>query len=161
MNTKEYLEWFDDVVGPTEQMFLKVPPDKLDFRITAGSFTVGQLIDHIPRSLSFNAKVIAEVPLPVRSIREILIANRYHPISNVDEAVHFLRASVSEFKKSVEQFGDMRFQTAILDTPQRGMILAWKFCLFVMEHHIHHLMELHIALKCLGVQVNTRTLYVG
>jgi len=161
VRVQEYLDWFDEVVHPTEQMFLRVPDDKLGFRVTIDSFSVGQLLNHIPRSLAFNSKVVSGEELPLKSMREILISNRRHPSSTREEAIGLLREARNEFSSAVIGIGDERFHDGVLDTPQRGKIAAWRFCVFVVEHHIHHLMELHISLKMLGVAVNTKTLYVG
>ena len=161
MNIQEYFLWFDEVVHPTEPMFRSVPRDKLDWKLTSNSFSLGQLLNHIPRALWFNARVINKENLPVNSIREIVLSNRRHPSSTVGEAVGYLHSSVDDFKWAVERLGEERFAKEILNTPQRGKIPAWRFCAFTLEHHIHHVMELHLCLKFLGVDVDTRTLYVG
>jgi len=97
----------------------------------------------------------------VRSMREILVSNRRQPTSTIGEAIGYLHSSVDDFKWAVERLGDERFAKEVLDTPQRGKIPAWRLCVFTLEHHIHHLMELHLCLKVLGVNADTWTLYVG
>ena len=159
MTIDQYLSWFDEVIRPTEPMFRLVPDSKLDWRLTPTSFSLGQLISHMPRALWFNARVVDQAGIPLKSIREILIANRRQPSSSVDDAVTSLYGSVTDFREAVTRLGNDRFQSAMLETRQRGPTLAWRHCLFTVEHHIHHLMELHIGLKSLGVNVNTRTLY--
>lgn len=159
MTIQQYLTWFDEVVAPTEPMFRLIPPEKLDFKPNPSSFTIGQLISHIPLSLSFNTKVINGDPLPLKSLREIFVANRRQAAFTVEQAIECLRAALPSYHQAVERLGDNRFQGEFLDTPQKGRVQYWRICLFVAEHHIHHLMELHLDLKLIGVNVNTRTLY--
>ncbi len=162
MTKSEYLSWFDQVVMPTEPAFRRVPPDKIDFRLTDSSFSLGQLLAHISGSLGFHAKVVRrDNELPFKSLKEILVANRRHPSMNVDEAVIHLQDSTIAYKSAVGDLGDHDFLTGELDTPQLGRVLYWRYAAFVIEHHIHHLMELHLTLKILGVDVNTKTLYRG
>jgi hypothetical protein len=161
MTTQQYLAWFDEVLAPTEPMFLRVPPDKLDWKLTPGSFTLGQLINHIPRSLWFMAKVINKEEWPLKSMREILVSNRRQQSSPPQEAVELLRSSTSDYRNAVDALTDNQFRNGLVDTPQKGRIPYWRYAAFSLEHHIHHLMELHISLKVLGVKVNTGSLYIG
>jgi uncharacterized damage-inducible protein DinB len=159
MTIQQYLVWFDEVFAPTERVFRLVPPDKLEWRLTESSFSLGQQLRHMPGAVVFFTKIINGEEWPMKSMREILVANRRHPSSTVDNAVAHLSTSVAAFKKVVEGLGDMRFQTGMLDTPQKGSIYYWRYCVFLLEHHIHHLMELHLCLRVLGVNVNSATLY--
>ena len=159
MTKAQYLSWFDEVVGPTAPIFRLVPSDKLDWRLTETSFTIGQQLRHIPGSFGFFAKVINKEEWPARSLKEILAANQNHPSSAVEEAVERFHASSGKFKHAVGRLSEEEFQNGMLETPQSGRTYYWRYCAFALEHHIHHLMELHINLKCLGVHANTMTLY--
>lgn len=162
MTKLEYLSWFDQVIMPTEPTFRRVPPDKIDFRLTESSFSVGQLLAHIAGSMGFHAMVIRqEQDLPYKSLREILVANRQHPSMNVEEGVLYLQNSLQAYTSAIRQLPDDEFLTGALDTPQLGRVPFWRYAVFVIEHHIHHLMELHLSLKVLGIDVNTKTLYRG
>ncbi len=155
-----YLAWFDEVVAPTEPMIRLVEDRFLESKLTERSFTIGQLIAHLPRSLRFNTKVLqAKEGLP--TMREILLSNRRHPSSTVEESVDLLKESILLFKAPVNELDDDQFQKKIISTPQMGNVVVWRFCVFVLEHHIHHMMELHLSLKVLGLPVNTKTLYAG
>jgi len=142
-------------------MFLLVPSDRLDWKATPTSFTVGQLLNHIPRSLWFITKVMNGEELPLKSMREIFVANRRQASSGPEEAIQLLATCVSDFKAAIQKLGDERFQNGLVDTPQKGRIPYWRYAAFALEHHIHHLMELHMCLKLLGVKVNTGTLYTA
>jgi uncharacterized damage-inducible protein DinB len=161
MTKVEYLAWFTEVLQPTEPTFRLIPHDKVDFKLTERSFSLGQLLGHIPGSLAFFAKVVNNEELPFKSMREIMVANRRQPSVGVDEGIRFLQSSVSTFENAVGRLSDDQFQSALLDTPQKGRVSYWRYCAFALEHHIHHLMEMHVCLRVLGVDVNTKSLYVG
>jgi uncharacterized damage-inducible protein DinB len=161
MTKAEYLAWFDEVLQPTEPTFRLVPPDKLNFKLTEKSFTIGQQLSHIPAAFAFMAKVINQEELPFKSVREILVANRHHHSVTVEQGIEHLNASMATFKGAVEKLSDEEFQRGLVDTPQKGRISYWRYGAFALEHHLHHLMELHLCLKMLGADVNTKTLYAG
>jgi len=159
MTAKQYVVWYDEVLAPTERIVRLVPSDKLGWKLTDNSFTLGQLIDHIGKAISFNAKILNGEEWPLKSIREILVSNRRHPESSVESAQQASDQAKEQLRNGVGRLGVERFQNGELDTPQLGRIPVWRFAAFVLEHHIHHLMELHIYLKVLGVKVHTGTLY--
>jgi len=160
MTPDQFLVWFDDVVAPTESMIQMVDDSHLGWKLTEKSFTLGQLIAHLPISLQFNIRVLVEEEgLP--TVREILVSNRRHISINADAAVRAFRRRRDVFRQTVERITPSDFQHRVIHTPQKGDLEVWRFCAFVLEHHIHHLMELHLSLKALGYAVNTRTLYVG
>lgn len=161
MTKAQFLSWFDEVVGPTESIFHLIPADKLQWKLTETSFTIGQLLRHIPLSLEFFARVMNNEQVPVRTMKEIMIANRYQESATVEEAVLGLRWAAGKFKEAVNALHEDQFQNDELDTPQKGRTRYWRYCAFALEHHIHHLMELHLNLKVLGIRVNTKTLYAG
>jgi hypothetical protein len=158
---QQYQQWFDEVVRPTAPMMQLIPPDSLEWKLTERSFTLGQLIDHIPKSLWYNTKVLRGEELPLKSMREIFVANRRQPSATVEAAVDSFSRHAGDFRQAVGELGDDRFLNGELDTPQLGRIPYWRFSAFVLEHHIHHLMELHLNLKVLGVGVHTGLLYAG
>lgn len=160
MTLQDYLRWFDEVVGPTEPMIRRVEEEQLGWQLTEGSFTLGQLIAHIPIALQFNARVLLqEGGLP--TIREIMVSNRRHVAVNAEASIRTLHRATGLFKGNLLKLGEESFQSKIIATPQKGEIPVWRFAAFVLEHHIHHLMELHLSLKVLGEKVHTGTLYVA
>lgn len=161
MTIAQYLSWYDEVLAPTEPMIRLVPSEKLDWKLTGTSFTLGQLIAHIPGSLLFNGKVMGGEEWPMKSMREILVSNRHQQSATVEESVSLLHDAQGRFRNAVLAIGDERFQLGEIDTPQRGRMFIWHFALFVLRHHTYHLEELHLNLKVLGIKVHTGTLYRG
>lgn len=161
MTLADYRTWFTEVLAPTAPMFRLVPPDRLQFQLTGSSFTLGQLLSHIPLGLSFQAATLRGEPLPVKSMREIFVANRRQPSAGVEEGLALLEQGAASWFGALEEGGEERWAGGIVETVQLGRVPVWRLALFVAEHHIHHLMELHISLKVLGVKVHTGTLYRG
>lgn len=160
MTIHEYFSWFDDSIRTTEAMYHLVPADKLDWKPTDLSFTLGQLLEHMPKALWFNSRVIASEEWPLKSIREILVSNRRHPTATVEDALAHLVEWSTGFKQAIKNLGEERFQHDDVNTPQWGTLPIWRFAIFVLEHHLNHKMELHMYLRLLGAKVNTATLYV-
>lgn len=161
MTKAQYLSWFDEVLKPTEPVFRRVPSDKLDFKLTERSFSVRQQLGHITGAFAYMAKVINREELPYKSVREILVANKHQPSTTVEVGVESLKRTTTLFKQAVEKLTEEQFQNELIETPQLGSALYWRYCAFALEHHIHHLMELHICLKMLTGDANTKTLYFG
>lgn len=151
--------WFDDTIQATESLYALVPADKLEWKPTDNSFSLGQLIEHIPKALWFNAKVIASDELPLKSLGEILVANRRQQSAKVDEAILHLSECSEVFRKATRNLGEEKFQNTDVNTPQWGILPIWRFAIFVLEHHLNHKMEMHMYLRLLAVKVNTLTLY--
>jgi hypothetical protein len=161
MTTREYFAWFDDSIRTTEALYQLVPSESLNWKPTANSFTIGQLIEHMPRALSFNSKIIASEDWPLKSMREILVANRHQESATVDAALQHPREQAVSFKNAVVNLGEALFQFGSVNTPQWGTLPIWRFAIFVLEHHLNHKMELHVDLRIVGVNVNTKSLYAG
>jgi len=161
MMIREYFTWFDDVLRTTEGMYGLVPAGKLEWKPLEKAFSLGQLIEHMPKAFWFNSKVIASEEWPLKSLREILVTNRHHPTATPDEALRHLAESSGGFKQAIRNLGEEKFQRDQVNTPQWGTLPIWRFAVFVLEHHLNHKMELHMYLKLLGAKVNTGTLYTG
>lgn len=159
MTTQEYFSWFDDVLETTASMYRLVPPDKLDWKPTAHSFSLGQLLEHMAKALWFNSRVITSEQWPLKSLREIFVSNRRQASVTVEEGLRHLDEYSSGFKHAIRGLGEEKFQHGEVNTPQWGTLPVWRFAVFVLEHHLNHKMELHMYLKLLGTKVNTGTLY--
>ena len=78
MTLAQYLQWYDEVVGPTKRMMRMVPSDRLEWQLTPKSFSLGQLIAHIARSWKFGAIVMSGREAPLKNLREILVLAYFH-----------------------------------------------------------------------------------
>jgi uncharacterized damage-inducible protein DinB len=159
MTLQNYLSYFDDVVRPTEQMFRLIPPDKLEWKPTDKSFTLGQQIAHLSGALGVYAHGIASGDWGFKSMRERFVQNRHTPTMPVEDAIRLLNENHAEFRRVVGALSEEEFSTGEVDTPQLGRTPRWRVAMLAIEHHINHKAELFMSLKFMGVAVNTRNLY--
>jgi uncharacterized damage-inducible protein DinB len=159
MTLQDYLSYFDDVVRPTEQLFRLIPADKLDWKPTDNSFSLGQQIAHIAGALGVYARGIARGDWGFKSMRERFVLNRRTPTMTVEEAIYLLNENCVEFRKIVGALSEEEFDKGEVDSPQLGRAPRWRLAMLAVEHHINHKAELFMALKQLGVAVNTGNLY--
>lgn len=61
MTLQNYLQYFDEMIKPTEPLFRLVPPDKVDWKPTENSFTLGQQMAHMAGALGVYGHGIAQV----------------------------------------------------------------------------------------------------
>lgn len=111
-------------------MFQRVPADKLGWKLTESSFTLGQQLGHIPGALLFFAGVLNWEQQRVKSLREIFLVNRRQPSLSVAEGLAHLERSIAGFKSAVRKAGEQRFQTEMLQTRQFGQVVFWRYCFF-------------------------------
>ncbi len=159
MTLKDYLSYFDDVVGSTEKLFRLIPPDKLDWKPTENTFTLGQQIAHLSGALGVYAHGIASGDWGFKSMRERFVLNRRTPTMNVEEAVQLLNENLVEFRKVVGALTQEEFDKGEIDSPQLGRVPRWRLAMLAVEHHINHKAEIFMYLKLIGVAVNTGNLY--
>jgi uncharacterized damage-inducible protein DinB len=159
MTLKDYLSYFDDVVQPTEQLFRLIPADKLDWKPADNALTLGQQIAHIAGALGVYAHGIANGDWGFKSMRERFVLNRRTPIMQVEEAIRLLNENHEEFRKVVGALSEEDFSKGEVDSPQLGRVPRWRLAMLAVEHHINHKAELFMALKQIGIAVNTGNLY--
>ncbi|HAL54998.1 MAG TPA: hypothetical protein DCP63_00605 [Bacteroidetes bacterium] len=162
MTLRNYLEYCDDVIKPTEPLFRLVPADKIDWKPTENLFSAGQQMAHMAGALGVYGRGIASGDWGFASMRERFVLNRRTPAVTVDEAVKALRENYEEFKRLVGALTEEEFNFGEIDTPQfGGKAPRWRVAMLAIEHHLNHKAELFVYLKLLGVKVNTGNLYRG
>ncbi len=161
MTLTQYLDYARDVMQPTETLFQLVPADKIEWKPTEKSFTVGQLTNHIAGALHVYTKGIARGEWGFTSMREIFVANRRTPTAAVEQALALYQTSYANFFDTLSSLTEEDFSVGEVDTPQLGKVPRWRIAMLGLEHHSKHLAELFMYLKILGVQVNTGHLYAA
>lgn len=159
MTLQNYLTYFDEMMQPTVPLFRLVPPDKIDWKPTENSFTIGQLMAHIAIALEVYARGLTSGNWGLKSMREIFVRNRHTPSLGVEEAVTLLQKSYEEFQRQVGNLNEEEFSNGEIDSPQLGRVPRWRLAMLAAEHLVNHRAELFMYLKILGVKVNTGTLY--
>lgn len=162
MTLQNYLSYFDEMVKPTESLFRLVPSDKIDWKPTENSFSLGQQMAHMAGALEVYGRGIATGDWGFTSMRERFVKNRHTPSVAIEEAVKVLNGNYGEFKRLVDSLTEEEFNTGEIETPQLGgRAPRWRIAMLAVEHHVNHKAELFMCLKFLGVRVNTGHLYRG
>ena len=162
MTLQNYLTYFDEMFKPTESLFRLVPPEKIEWKPTENSFSLGQQMAHIAGALGVYGHGITRGDWGFKSMRERFVQNRHTPSTTVDEAVKLLQENHAEFKKLIGSLTEEEFNIGEVETPQLGgKAPRWRVAMLAVEHHINHKAELFMCLKLLGVRVNTGHLYRG
>ncbi len=159
MTVENFLSYCDDIVPPTEHLLKLIPADKIEWKPTENSFTLGQQIAHLTGALSVYGNGIAKGDWGFKSMRERFVLNRRTPSVTVDEAVAELRKRYAEFRSAIGSLTEDEFNNGQVDSPQLGRVPRWRLAMLAVEHHINHRAEVFVALKLLGVSVNTGNLY--
>lgn len=159
MTIQNYLSYCDDIIPPTEQLFLLIPADKIEWKPTENSFTLGQQIAHISGALSVYGRGIAKGDWGFKSMRERFVLNRRTPSVSIEKAVADLKQGYAEFRSLLGNLSEEEFNDGEIDSPQLGRAPRWRLAMLAIEHHINHKAELFMSLKQLGVSVNTGNLY--
>ncbi len=159
MTVQNFLAYCDDMIPPTENVLRLVPSDKIDWKPTENSFTLGQQMAHLTGALSVYGRGIAAGEWEFKSMRERFVLNRRTPSISVEEAVGELRKGYAEFKTLIGRLTEEEFNTGEIDSPQLGRAPRWRLAMLAIEHHINHKAEIFMGLKLLGVNVNTGNLY--
>jgi uncharacterized damage-inducible protein DinB len=159
MTVQNLLAYLETLIKPTEQLFRLIPQDKLEWKPTDSSFTLGQQIAHTAGALGVYGRGIANGDWGFKSMRERFVMNRHTSSITVDEAIMLLNDSFAEFKNLVGALTEEEFSTSEIDSPQLGRVPRWRLAMLAVEHHINHKAEIFMYLKLLGVNVNTGNLY--
>lgn len=162
MTVHQYLTYCDYLFHSTEELFKIVPPDKMDWKPTENSFSVGQQMAHMAGALGVYARGITTGDWGFTSMRERFLQNRRTPELSVEEALKGLRENYEEFRRLVGSLSDEAFLREDVPSPQLGGTFPrWRVALLAVEHHLNHKAELFMYLKLLGVKVNSLHLYRG
>lgn len=162
MNIHDYLKYFDDLIPPTESLFRMVPSDKLEWKPTENSFSIGQQMAHIAGALEVYGHGIADGTWGFTSMRERFLMNRRAPSATTEEAVEALHQRYAQFKSLVGALSEEEFNHGEVEAPQFGKRTPrWRVAMLAVEHHVTHKAELFMCLKMIGVKVHTGHLYRG
>ncbi|MGH2569203.1 MAG: DinB family protein [Bacteroidota bacterium] len=160
MTLHNYLSYVDYLVKSTEILFQQIPPDKIDWKPTENSFTIGQQLAHMVGAVEVYSRGITTGDWGFKTIRERFLQNRRTPSVNVEEALKHLTENHAVFKRLVGGLSEEDFNSGEIDSPQLGgKFPRWRVAMLFVEHHLNHKAELFMYLKLLGVKVNSGHLY--
>jgi len=162
MTLQQFLSYVDYMMDTTANLFQQVPPEKIDWKPTNSSFTVGQQMAHIVGAIDIYAGGITKGEWGFTSMRERFLMNRRAPSMTADEALAQLNIQRASFRARVGALSEAEFAGGEVASPQMGGLFPrWRVALLFIEHHLNHKAELFMYLKMLGIKVNTGHLYRG
>lgn len=162
MTLQQYLSYIAYLVNSTEFLFQQIPEEKIDWKPTENSFTIGQQLAHMVGAFEVYARGMTTGDWGVKSMRERFLQNRRTPSITVSEAIRLLHANHDEFRRRIGSLSEEEFLRGELETPQLGgSFPRWRIGMLFIEHHLNHKAELFMYLKLLGIKVNSGHLYRG
>lgn len=160
MTLENYLDYIDYMVKTTAVLFKQIPHDRIDWKPTERSFTIGQQLAHIVGALDVYARGITKGEWGFVSIRERFLQNRHTPSLTVEEALRLLEENHQHFRASVGALTQEEFDKGEIETPQLAEnVPRWRAGMLMIEHHLNHKTELFMYLKMLDVKINSAHLY--
>lgn len=159
MTPLQFISYAEQMLAPTVDLFTLVPDEKIDWKLTDGSFTCGQLMMHMGQALQFNANGIKMNEWVLPSLRHIFVANRRIETGSVSGAIALYEQNAKYFLDIFRAMPEEEFLTAVINTPQFGPQEKWRYALFTVAHHLNHKTELFMYLKTMGIKVGTKELY--
>ncbi|HLW51656.1 MAG TPA: DinB family protein [Candidatus Angelobacter sp.] len=143
-NIDSFLEYFETIRERTLRVVQAVPPDKLEWRHTAGVFSPGDLARHIALTARYT---FAENALGRPS--------RYPGCgTELADGMDAILASMRRMHaETAEMLRGLRPQDLEAKGvgPQGRPITAWKLLRAMVEHEVHHRGEIYVYLALLGV----------
>jgi len=141
---ESFLPFFEKIRERTLRVVRLIPPEKLEWRHSAGVFSPGDLARHIAATERYTfAENVLGLPNQYRGCGPELA-------EGLDAVLAFMQRMHSE---SVAIFKPLRpddLQRKAIDAEGHS-ITAWKLLRAMVEHEVHHRGELYVYLALLGV----------
>jgi uncharacterized damage-inducible protein DinB len=144
VNTKGFLEYYEDTRNITNKVFAVIPHDKLDWTYRQGKFTIGDLIRHIAAIERFVFAELAQGNKPCYKGCKKDISIGYNNVFDYFEAMH------SQTVKILGTLSDASLSTKISLIKGRDITVKTLLRNMII-HEVHHRGALCIYLNLLGV----------
>jgi uncharacterized damage-inducible protein DinB len=140
----DLVDYFDKVRQRTMRVVACVPPDRVDWAIKEGKFTLGDLMRHLASAERFMFAENAQRKPSRYPGHGKELADGY------DAIVAFMRAKHEE---AMAIFGALTEDdlNAKCMTPGGAEITVWKWMRLMIEHEIHHRGQIYLYLAMLDV----------
>ncbi|NUP90662.1 MAG: DinB family protein [Candidatus Sumerlaeia bacterium] len=161
MTREDFLHYAAGVYHGTRSVLRAVPADQLDHRPRPGMMSIGQLIRHLASATASPFKYVLENPGPAPGAGpQLPPVDFYKPYDTVQEALEHLDRDEKSLRETVMAMTEEEFQTRDVRPPWMPHAMkVWHFALDMVDHQSSHRMQLFQYLRCLGLPVNTFTLY--
>jgi uncharacterized damage-inducible protein DinB len=139
-----FLDYFETIRERTLRVVQAVPPEKLEWRHTAGVFSPGDLARHIAATARYTF------------VENVFGRPSRYPGCGTDLAegkdaiLAFMRQMHAETVEQLRELQPEDLQRKGVG-PQGHPITAWKLLRAMVEHEVHHRGEIYVYLALLGV----------
>ena len=162
MTKDEFYNWVMEVYRPVEAMIRMVPPDKLDWRPRDNFMSFGQLVCHLGDGLGHEMQSLfaGKWPYSPAEMQEKMKLDNC-PSCSPQEAIQKLNKDKKTLKEVLAGISEQDFGSRIVSTPWNWKGKCELMSYRMLEHFLHHKMQLFTYLKLTGLPVHTGTLYFG
>ncbi|HPA44491.1 MAG TPA: DinB family protein [bacterium] len=157
MKKEDFVSLMNDLEKPTLKLASLIPDDKLDTSPIPNTMSLSGLLAHLGDSMGYIGRCLVSGEWPMHS------QDRDKPVTaGKNELMEKIRQAHQAVRDSFEPLSQGDFETRVTQTPwgAKGTIEMLSVAI-LYSHQIHHKMQLFMALKALGIQVDTGTLYMG
>lgn len=139
-----FLDYFETIRGRTLRVVGAVPPEKLEWRHSAGVFSPGDLARHIAATERYTfAENVFGRPSRYPGCGTDLA-------DGMDAILAFMQSAHRETVEMLRSLAPEDLERKGVG-PQGHPITAWKLLRAMVEHEIHHRGEIYVYLALLGV----------
>jgi uncharacterized damage-inducible protein DinB len=140
----DLFDYFDKVRERTMRVVARVPPERVDWAIKEGKFTLGDLMRHLASAERWMFAENAQRKPSRYPGHGKELADGY------DAIVAYMRAMHEESMVIFRALGEDDLQAKCM-TPGGAEITVWKWMRLMVEHEIHHRGQIYLYLAMLDV----------
>lgn len=138
-----------------------MPKDKLDWKPTEKSWTLGQLLNHSSNAPAvFNRIIDNSWPSP-EEIQKMFANHLSIQQKDGETAAKDFENAMNQVVEKMAKISDTDFQTKSTSTPLGMSGSLGRVLQGASDHQLTHKVQLFMYLKILGLPVNTGILYTG
>jgi uncharacterized damage-inducible protein DinB len=161
MNKQEFIESYKMASFPMVVLMRMAPKDKLDWKPTEKSWTLGQLLNHTSNAPMVFSRIIDNSWPSSEEIQKMFANHLTIKQKDGETAAKDFENAVNQAIEKIAKVSDIDFQTKSASTPLGMSGSLAKVLQGACDHQLTHKVQLFMYLKILGLPVNTGTLYMG
>ena len=161
MNKQEFIESYKMSSFPMGVLIRMAPKDKLNWKPTDKSWTLGQLLHHCSGTPSVFQRVIDNSWPSREEMNQSMTNSLSVQQKDGETAAKDFESAVNKVVEKLGQITETDYNNKPASTPWGITGSLGKVLQGAADHQNTHKTELYIYLKLLGLPVNTGTLYIG
>lgn len=141
----DFLDYYEKVRARTLRVAACIPPDKIEWKIKEGMFSLGDILRHLGAIERYMYAENAQLKPSMYKGCGTELA------SGFDNVISFLNKTHEESMSIFRSLGNEDINHKC-ETPGGAQITVWKWLRLMPEHEIHHRGQLYTYLSVLGVK---------